>query len=186
MIENNYISSRGFTLLELVITIAVLGIMIPAMLGLVIQLSALSLKWQKTIAVKNDAFQALSIIKTKIRDEAVSVSDDLCYNLESALTPSPTYSPSLVYLDKTGSSNSFSLGGSLVFTNNTSQQLHSQQTKFPSSNKVGFRCLIAEDDYFNKKEKIINLSLDAVANTNNPDLIVPTIHLQTSIKLRNH
>lgn len=179
-------SLQGFTLLELVITIAVLGLMIPAMLGLVIQLSALSLKWQKTIAVKNDAFQALSIIKTKIRDEAVSVSDDICYNLESVLTPSPTYSPSLVYLDKTGSSNTFLFSDKLTFTNGTSQQLHSQQTKFPLSNNIGFRCLIAEDDFFNKKEKIINVSLDAVASTNNPDLVVPTIHLQTSIKLRNH
>jgi len=109
---------KAFTLIEMLVVVAVIGLVLPAIFAIVFGIARQQTKIMRLSQVKGEGDYILTVITNNIRNNAISIHTDtpgdslneVCLNVESQ-SPIPS---SLYFLDSEGATFGFSFAGNKV------------------------------------------------------------------------
>ncbi len=187
-------SEVGFTLIETIVVIAVIGITLPVLFAIILTLMRQQLKINRLSEIKREGDYISSVIENTIKDSAISIhsgepvndSTEICTEALSFSNPST----SLYFLDK--NKNWFGY----QFTGNTLAS-ESANLENPSINLNSSKIFISAFSISCTRSTVysaqsVQFSFDVCYDTGLPDCTstrpeeIASLHYQSRIKLRNY
>ena len=185
---------KGFTLIETIVVIAVIGITLPVLFAIILTLMRQQLKINRLSEIKREGDYISSTLENTIKDRAVSIHSGLPVNdttkiCEDALSfSSPT--TNLYFLDKNRNWFGYQFSGNILASEsadlvNPSIDLNS--SKILISN---FSISCSRNTVYSAQS--VQFSFDVCYDTGLPDCAttrpeeITSLHYQTRIKLRNY
>lgn len=117
------VRSKGFTLIEMIVAIAVISLIMPTVFEIFYAIMRQQIRIYRLSEIKRQGDYVLSVLETTIRNnaisthtaQAVSSADEICKNADSTSSPSRMY-----FRDKSGGWFSFSLTSNQVASDSAS------------------------------------------------------------------
>jgi prepilin-type N-terminal cleavage/methylation domain-containing protein len=173
--------SLGFTLIEMLVVIMIVAVTLPLLMTVFVSVLRQQARVKGLEIAKSQADEALSLIKTTIKNNALSIhssspatdANEIC----NTQTASQVVSNPMVFLDNDGNSFYFDLSAQSMRLNSTSQASPTAITSAPATiSNLSFSC----ERRSNTSNPIISVSFQ----TSHP-LMGFSINYQTKILLRN-
>lgn len=185
---------KGFTLIETIVVIAVIGITLPVLIAIILTLMRQQLKINRLSEIKREGDYISSTLENTIRDRAVSIHSGLPVNdsteiCEVALSFSNPAS-SLYFLDKNNNWFGFQFSGNTIAS-------ESADLSNPSINMTSAKIFISNFSINCTRNTVysaqsVQFSFDVCYDTGLPNCAttrpeeITSLHYQSRIKLRNY
>jgi prepilin-type N-terminal cleavage/methylation domain-containing protein len=185
---------EGFTLIETIVVVAVIGITLPVLIVIILSLMRMQLKINRLSQVKREGDYVISLLQSSIKDRAVSIHSGLPVNDSTEICKdAPSFSDSdssLYFLDKSNKWFGYIIG---------SNSIASDSSSFISPINLTSEKILIEDFSFtcSKNEAysppFVTLSFNICydvdglgsCNSTRPEEDA-SLHYQSRIKLRNY
>ncbi|MFA6533003.1 MAG: type II secretion system protein [Patescibacteria group bacterium] len=185
---------KGFTLIETIVVIAVIGITLPVLFAIIFTLMRQQLKINRLSEIKREGDYISSVIENTIKDRAISIHSGLPANdstkiCEEALSFSNP-ATSLYFLDKNGNWFGYQFTGNNLASE--SADLENPSINLNSSNIFisNFTINCSRNTVYSAQS--IQISFDICYNTGLPNCEstrpeeITFLYYQSRIKLRNY
>lgn len=186
---------KGFTIIETIVVIAVIGITLPVLFAIILTLMRQQLKINRLSEIKREGDYVSSVIENTIKDRAVSIhsllpANDTTIVCESANSSSNSSAASLYFLDKNKNWFGYQFAGTTIASKsadlvNPSIDLNSSKI-FIST----FSISCSRNTVYSPPS--VQFSFDVCYDTGLPDCTttrpeeITSLHYQSKIKLRNY
>jgi len=184
---------KSFTLIEMIVVIATIGLVLPALFAIVFTILQQQIKIQRLSIVKREGDYALSVMENIIRNYAVKIYSESSFINERCTTANSSYGPQngsgFYFKDKYGNWFRFYLLSDLISSessilNNGAQgsvSLNSSQTKITNFSIQCYRTNLYSPP-------VVNVSFTIEYNTTStrPEERVTSLNYKTKIKLKSY
>lgn len=185
---------KGFTIIETIVVIAVIGITLPVLFAIIFTLMRQQLKINRLSEIKREGDYVSSVIENTIKDRAISIHSGLPVNdstkiCETALSFS-TPTTSLYFLDKNESWFGYQFSGNKLASE--SADLVNPSIDLNSSKVLISNFSISCSRNTVYSAPLIQISFDVCYDTGLPNCAttrpeeITSLHYQSRIKLRNY
>lgn len=185
---------KGFTIIETIVVIAVIGITLPVLFAIILTLMRQQLKINRLSEIKREGDYINSVIENTIKDRAISIHSGLPVNdsnkiCEEALSFSNP-ATSLYFIDKNKNWFGYQFSGNTLASE--SANLDNPSIDLNSSKVIisNFSINCSRNTVYSAQS--VQFSFDVCYDTGLPDCEttrpeeITTLHYQSRIKLRNH
>ncbi|MFA6081723.1 MAG: type II secretion system protein [Patescibacteria group bacterium] len=189
---------KGFTLIETIVVIAVIGITLPVLVAIILTLMRQQLKINRLSQIKREGDYVSSVIGNTIKDRAFSIHtgkpvNDTTKICEEALSFSnPT--TSLFFLDKSKNWFGYEISGNTIASKSADlENLPNDQTINLTSTKIfisNFSISCSRDNVYSAPS--VQFSFDVCYDNGLPNCAttrpeeITSLHYQSRIKIRNY
>lgn len=185
---------KGFTLIETIVVIAVIGVTLPVLFAIIFTLMRQQLKINRLSEIKREGDYVSSVIENTIRENAISIHSGLPVNdsteiCEGALSFSNP-ATSLYFLDKNKNWFGYQFTGNTLASESANLINPSIDLNSPKIFISNFSISCSRSTVYSAQS--VQFSFDVCFDTGLPDCAttrpeeITSLHYQSRIKLRNY
>jgi len=185
----DFIRKKSFTLIEMIVVIATIGLVLPALFAIVFTILQQQIKIQRLSIVKREGDYALSVMENIIRNYAVKIYSESSFINERCTTANSSYGPQngsgFYFEDKYGNWFNFYQDFTNISSNSAKLSspvnLNSPQTKITDFSIQCYRTNLYSPP-------VVNVSFKIEYNTTStrPEERVTSLNYNTKIKLKSY
>jgi competence protein ComGC len=186
---NSIRQKKCFTLIEMIVVIATIGLVLPAIFAIIFSILQQQLKIQRLSIVKKEGDYVLNVMENTIRNYAVKIYSESSLKTEMCTAENPTYRPSnssdFFFRDKSDRWFNFYQNYNNISSNSANLSspvnLNSSQTRITNFSIQCYKTALYST-------AVINISFTIEYNTTSSrtEEKVPPLTYQTKVKLRNY
>ena len=180
---------KSFTLIEMIVVIATIGLVLPALFAIIFSILQQQVKIQRLSIVKREGDYVLNVMENIIRNYAVKIYSENSFTTERCTTDNPTYGPSngsnFFFRDKSDRWFSFYQNSNNISSNSANLSspvnLNSSQTKITNFSIQCYRTSLYSPP-------VVNISFTIEYNTTSlrvEEKVTPLTY-QTKVKLKSY
>jgi len=188
-LKSDFKKDKAFTLIEVMVVIAAIGIVLPALFSIIFTILQQQIKIQRLSIVKREGDYVINLLENIIRNNAVKIYSDQTLNNEQCTTENPSYGPqngqNFYFRDKFDRWFKFYQDSTNLASNSANLSLpinlNSQQTKITSFSIECYRTAL-----YSPAVVGITFTIEYNTASSRPEEKVTPLTYKTKIKLRNY
>jgi type II secretory pathway pseudopilin PulG len=179
---------KSFTLIEMIVVIATIGLVLPALFAIIFSILQQQVKIQRLSIVKREGDYVLNVMENTIRNYAVKIYSESSFTSERCTGENPTYGPSngsnFFFRDKSDRWFSFYQNSNNISSNSANLSspvnFNSSQTKITNFSVQCYRTALYSPP-------VINISFTISYNTSSSRAEeTASFNYQTKVKLKSY
>ena len=185
----NLKKNKAFTLIEVIVVIAVIGIVLPVLFSIIFSILQQQTKIQRLSLVKKEGDYILNVIENTLRNYAVKIYSENSFTTERCTTDNPTYGPSnginFFFRDKYDRWFNFYQNSNNISSNSANLSspvdLNSSQTKITNFSIQCYKTALYSPPVVN-----VSFTIEYNTTSSRTEEKVTPLTYQTKIKLKSY